>query len=69
MEEYKVGDEVGYGFNGDRHSAGKIVRMTKNYIWTEHGHKFTKIGEHYRMTGTKCWWMSKGAHEYLNPHF
>ena len=69
MQTYTVGDDVSYGINADSYYAGKITRMTKNYIWTENGYKFTKIGEHYRMTGNKYCWMSKGVHEHLDPHF
>jgi hypothetical protein len=69
MQTYQVGDDVSYGINADSYYAGKIVRMTKNYIWTEVGYKFTRIGEHYRMTGNKYCWMSKGRHEHLDPHF
>lgn len=66
---YKVGDEVGYGFNGDRYSAGKIVRITARFIHTDQGDKFTRKGEHYHKTGMPSWWMSLGNHEKQNPHF
>ena len=69
MVTYQVGDDVSYGINGDSYHAGRIVRMTKNYIWTENGYKFTKIGDGYRMTGNRYCWMRKGVHEYLDPHF
>jgi hypothetical protein len=69
MTEYKVGDDVSYGINCDSYYAGKILRMTKNYIFVDNGMKFTKIGEHYRMTGNRYCWMSKGRREYLDPHF
>ena len=68
-QTYQVGDEVGYGFNGDRYSAGKIVRITARFIYTDQGDKFTKKGEYYHKTGMPGWWMSKGSQEYLNPHF
>lgn len=69
MIEYKVGDDVSYGINGDSYYAGKIVRMTQRFIWTEHGYKFTRIGDHYRATGNKYCWMRKGRIEHLDPHF
>jgi len=69
MTEYKVGDDVSYGINCDSYYAGKISRMTKRFIWTDMGYKFTKIGEHYRSTGNRYSWMSKGRREYLDPHF
>ena len=69
MTEYKVGDDVSYGINADSYYAGKIVRITKKFIFVENGYKFTKIGEHYRMTGNRYCWMSKGRHEHLDPHF
>lgn len=51
---YKVGDEVSYGFNGDWYPAGRVARITKKFLTTDSGHKFslvirtlwTKIGEH-----------------------
>jgi hypothetical protein len=69
MTEYKVGDDVSYGINCDSYYAGKITRITKKFIFVENGYKFTKIGEHYRMTGNRYCWMSKGRNEYLDPHF
>jgi hypothetical protein len=69
MQTYTLGDDVSYGINGDSYYAGKIVRMTRRFIWTEMGYKFTKIGDHYRSTGNRYSWMSKGRHEHLDPHF
>jgi hypothetical protein len=69
MAEYKVGDDVSYGINGDAYYAGKIVRITPKFIFAENGHKFTKIGDQYRMTGNRYIWMCAGRHEYRNPHF
>ena len=69
MVEYKLGDNVSYGINGDSYYAGKIQRMTERFIFVDNGMKFTRIGEHYRMTGNRYSWMSKGRHEHLDPHF
>ena len=69
VQEYKVGDAVGYGFNGDRYQAGFIIRMTQRFIWTSTGQKFTRQGDYWHRTGMKSWWMSAGHEEYLNPHF
>ena len=69
MVEYKLGDDVSYGINGDSYYAGKIQRMTERFIFVDNGMKFTRIGEHYRMTGNRYCWMSKGRREYLDPHF
>ena len=69
MVEYKLGDNVSYGINGDSYYAGKIQRMTERFIFVDNGMKFTRIGEHYRMTGNRYSWMSKGVHEHLDPHF
>jgi len=35
-----VGDDVSYGFNGDWYYAGRVARITKKYLTTEHGQKF-----------------------------
>ena len=51
---YKVGDEVSYGFNGDWYYAGRVARITKKFLTTDQGQKFslvvrtlwTKIAEH-----------------------
>jgi len=69
MQTYQVGDDVSYGINGDSYYAGKIVRMTKCYLWTDTGQKFTLRGDYYRMTGNKWCWLSKGRREHLDPHF
>jgi hypothetical protein len=69
IEEYKVGDEVSYGINADSYYAGKITRITKRFIFTESGLKFTKMGNNIRMTGNRHCWMSKGRIEKLDPQF
>ena len=69
MVEYKIGDDVSYGINGDSYYAGRITRITKRFIHVENGYKFTRIGEHWRMTGNRYAWMSLGRHEHLDPHF
>ena len=69
IEEYNVGDDVSYGINNDCYYAGKITRITKKFIFTESGRKFTKIGNNYRLTGNRCCWMFKGNKEYRDPHF
>lgn len=69
MQTYQVGDDVSYGIGCDSYYAGKIVRMTKMFVWTDMGYKFTRIGDYYRATGNKYSWMSKGRHEHLDPHF
>lgn len=51
---YQVGEDVSYGFNGDWYHAGKVTKITKNYLTTERGMKFslkvckiwTKISEY-----------------------
>jgi len=69
MREYQVGDDVSWGINGDSYYAGKIARISKKFIWTDQGYKFTRIGDHYRATGNKYSWMTPGRREYLDPHF
>lgn len=51
---YAVGDDVSYGFNGDWYYAGKVAKLTKTLLTTDHGQKFslrvrllwTKVSEH-----------------------
>lgn len=69
MTEYSVGDDVSYGINCDSYYAGKIVRITKKFIFVNTGYNVTRIGDHYRMTGSRSCWMSKGRREYRDPHF
>ena len=73
MVEYKVGDDVSYGINGDSYYAGKIARMTKCRMFTDQGYQFSLVntsqGPAWRMTGNKYCWLRKGVHEYLDPHF
>lgn len=42
--DYKVGDDVSYGFNGDWYHDGKVERITKSgkYLYTTTGTKFVK---------------------------
>jgi hypothetical protein len=39
---YKVGDDVSSGFNGDWRHIGKVSRITKKFLFTDTGYKFTK---------------------------
>lgn len=51
---FTVGDEVSYGFNGDCYYAGKVAKITKKFLTTDQGNKFsltvkelwTRINEH-----------------------
>jgi hypothetical protein len=38
--DYTVGDDVSYGFNGDWYYAGKVVKITKKYLTTDHGQRY-----------------------------
>ena len=70
--EYKIGDDVSYGFNGDAYYAGKIVKISPARITTDRGHKFSLVrgrGVAWRMVNTSCWYMFAGNHEYRNPSF
>jgi len=70
---YQIGEDVSYAFNGDYYYAGKIARITKKFLTTDQGTKFSLVdtvyGPRYRMTGNKTWWMVPGRKEELNPHF
>ena len=72
--EYKVGDDVSYGINCDRYYDGKIVRITKRFITTDRGTKYTKKvasdgREYYTQTGCRYCYLIPGVHEYMDPHF
>lgn len=72
--KYKIGDDVSYGIGGDRYYAGKIERITKMFITTDRGEKFTrKVAKdgsvYYNMTGCRYAYMMPGVVEYYDPHF
>ncbi len=71
---YQVGDEVSYGIGGDRYYDGKITRITKRFIFTDSGRKYTRKelpnGQvSYRETGCKYCFLVAGKVEYYDPHF
>jgi hypothetical protein len=71
---YKVGDEVSYGIGGDRYFDGRIVRITKRFIFTDSGKKYTqKVARdgrtYYTETGCRYCFLVPGKQEYLDPHF
>ena len=71
---YQVGDDVSYGINCDRYYDGKITRITKRFIFTDSGRKYTrkvyKDGSvSYRETGCKYVYLMAGVHNHLDPHF
>ena len=71
---YQVGQDVSYGIGGDRYYDGKITRITKRFIFTDSGRKYTrkefKDGSvSYRETGCKYCYLVPGVVEYLDPHF
>jgi hypothetical protein len=72
--EYKIGDDVSYGIGGDRYYDGKIVRITKRFIFTNSGRKYTQKvdtdgGVYYTETGCRFCYLIPGRQEYLDPHF
>ena len=40
--DFTVGQDVSYGINGDRYYDGKITRITKRFIFTNSGMKYTR---------------------------
>jgi len=71
---YQVGDEVSYGIGGDRYHDGRIVRITKRFIFTDSGKKYTrKVARDghvsYRETGCRYVYLIPGVHNYQDPHF
>ena len=72
--EFKVGDDVSYGINCDRYYDGKITRITKRFIFTDSGNKYTRKVDrdgrvYYNRTGSRYFYLMPGKHEYLDPHF
>lgn len=70
IEAPEVGDFVSRSFNGDSYPVGKIVKISSSYrrIQTEDGTIF------YRRQHTGSWvnnsfFLVKGNHSELNPHF
>jgi hypothetical protein len=71
---YKIGDDVSYGIGSDRYYDGKITRITKRFIFTNSGRKYTqKVGTnggvYYTETGCRFCFLIPGVHEYMDPHF
>lgn len=71
---YQVGDDVSYGIGGDRYYDGKIVRITKRFITTDRGTKYTRKEAsdgrvYYTQTGCKYCYLVPGVVEYYDPHF
>ena len=71
---YQVGQDVSYGIGGDRYYDGKIVRITKRFIFTDSGRKYTQKVDsdgcvYYTETGCKFCYLMAGRQEYLDPHF
>jgi hypothetical protein len=74
MVAYKIGDDVSYCIGGDRYYDGKITRITRRFIFTDRGNKYTQKVAHdgrvyYTQTGCRYCYLTPGRHEYLDPHF
>jgi len=72
--EYKIGDDISYGINGDRYYDGKIARITKRFIISDRGMKYTRKEDrdgrvYYTQTRCKYCYLIPGVHEYMDPHF
>lgn len=82
---FQVGEDVSYGFNGDWYHDGTIVKITKNYITTSGGRKYSLkvikdrvwIDDDFRnvdrevfsSVGGGTWALCKGICNKQNPHF
>ena len=71
---YNIGDDVSYGIGGDRYYDGKIARITKNFIITNSGTKYSRKETddgrvYYTRTGCKYCYLIPGVVEYMDPHF
>jgi hypothetical protein len=74
QNEYKIGQDVSYGIGSDRYYDGKIVRITKRFIFTNSGRKYTQKVDndgrvYYTETGCRFCYLIPGRQEYLDPHF
>ena len=74
QNEYKIGDDVSYSIGGDRYYDGKVVRITKRFIFTDSGRQYTRKEDtngrvYYTETGCKFCYLMAGRQEYLDPHF
>ena len=72
--QYQIGDKVSYGIGGDRYFDGTITRITKRFIFTDSGRKYTqKVASdgrvYYTETGCRYCYLMPGVHEYMDPHF
>lgn len=71
---YKVGDDISYAIGGDRYYDGKIARITKRFITSDRGMKYTRKEDrdgrvYYTQTGCKYCYLIPGVHEHMDPHF
>ena len=74
MVNYKVGDDVSYAIGGDCYYDGKIARITKCFIITDSGRKYSRKVDskgriYYTQTGCKHFHLVSGNIEYRDPHF
>jgi len=74
IHEYKPGDDVSYGIGSDRYYDGKITRITRRFIFTDSGRKYTRKIHldgrvSYRETGCRYVNLIPGRQEYSDPHF
>lgn len=71
----QVGDEVSKGFNGDYYYVGKIERITPTGVCVVRGEQgdVSRFNRVRKTAGWKksggTWWMVRGVHNELNPHF
>lgn len=69
IEAYKVGDKVGYEFNGDRYADGEIIRISESgrVITTSTGKRYYrhKQSSSWLQTGG-TWVLSRGHHTTTN---
>ena len=62
---YAVGQDVSHGIGGDRYYDGKIVRMTKRFIFTDSGRQYTRKEDkdgsvYYTQTGCRYCYLMPG---------
>lgn len=78
---FVIGEDVSMGFNGDWYHVGQVVRITKKFLFTSTGRKFslravkdvdsdgTAYIQEYFRESRGYFVLAHGIHKELNPHF
>ena len=69
-QDFQIGDDVSYGFNGDFYPCGQVDRISKTgkVIYSTTGAKFIRQSSGYYKR-SQTWTLVHGIHNDQNPHF